>query len=85
MSPETLKRTKLERLVGFGPKTIRVSFERLTLTLSKKGWSASVQWEGTTGARGRGMTPEDAIAESIKFAKNKWGCDTYLDGYHVCN
>lgn len=48
-------------------------FKRLGLTLSKKGWTASVQWEGTSGARGEGKTQNEAIAEAILFAQREWG------------
>ena len=48
-------------------------FKRLGLTLTPKGtWTASVQWEGTTGARGTGKTIAEAIASSIKTVEEKW-------------
>lgn len=50
-------------------------FSRLGLTLSKKGWTSSVQWDGTTGARGTGKTIEEAIANSIKTAEREWGVE----------
>ena len=48
-------------------------FKRLGLTLTPKGtWTASVQWEGTTGARGTGKTIAEAIESAIKFVEEKW-------------
>ena len=48
-------------------------FKRLGLTLTPSGsWTASVQWEGTSGARGTGKTIAEAIASSIKFVEEKW-------------
>jgi hypothetical protein len=47
-------------------------FNRLGLTLSVKGWTSSVQWSGTIGARGTGKTIAEAITNSIKFAEEKW-------------
>ena len=47
-------------------------FNRLGLTLSKKGWTASVQWNGTCGARGTGKTQEDAIEDAIETAEREW-------------
>ena len=40
-------------------------FERLGLTLSVKGWTASVQWKGTTGFRGTGKTQEEALKNVV--------------------
>jgi hypothetical protein len=73
MTPEMVERTIAHR---HNP----CPFKRLTLTLSKRGWTASVQWQGTIGARGCGDTQEEAILDSIKFAKEKWGTDVSLDG-----
>ncbi len=48
-------------------------FKRLGLTHTPKGlWTASVQWEGTTGARGTGKTIAEAIESAIKFVEEKW-------------
>lgn len=41
------------------------AFKRLGLTLSAKGWTASVEFEGTCGFRGKGKTQGEAIANSI--------------------
>jgi hypothetical protein len=49
-------------------------FERLVLTLSKCGWVASVQWEGTLNSQGKGKTVDEAINKSIEFAKKEWDC-----------
>jgi hypothetical protein len=47
-------------------------FDRLTLTLSAKGWTASIQWKSTTGARGTGETQLEAVNDAIAFAKKEW-------------
>lgn len=48
-------------------------FDRLTLTLSAKGWTASVQWKGTNGARGHGSTQLEAVNNAIQYAETEWG------------
>jgi hypothetical protein len=53
-------------------------FDRLTLTLSKKGWTSSVQWKGTLGARGTGKTAESAIEDSLAFARKTWKASVFL-------
>ncbi len=81
MTPEALKAT---RFFTWEPDSYTKAnypkgktFNRLTLTLSAKGWTSSVQWEGTVGARGIGKTIEEAIDASIKFASTEWnGYDT---------
>ena len=57
-------------------------FKRLTLTLSAKGWTASVEWEGTTGIRGTGKTQEEAIEKAVKSLSEQWGCYAVLKGVH---
>jgi hypothetical protein len=47
------------------------AFKRLGLTLSAKGWTASVEWEGTCGIRGTGKTQEEAIANAVG-SLSKW-------------
>ena len=47
-------------------------FNSLGLTLSAKGWTASIQWRGTYGARGNGKTIEDALNNALTFARVEW-------------
>jgi hypothetical protein len=49
------------------------AFKRLGLTLSAKGWTASVEFDGTTGTRGTGATQEEAIGNAIA-SLSKWNC-----------
>lgn len=77
MTPEVLKTTRFFRWEPTAYDKRKYpkgqAFSRLTLTLSAKGWTSSVQWEGTTGARGTGDTIEEAIADSVKNL-SKWNC-----------
>jgi len=77
MTPEVLKTTRFFYWEAneFTKKTYPngQAFKRLTLTLSAKGWTSSVQWEGTTAARGTGKTIEEAIDNSIK-SLSEWNC-----------
>jgi hypothetical protein len=77
MTPERLQRTRFHEK---SPSTYAQqrfpkghAFFRLTLTLSAKGWSASVQWEGMLGISGRGPTQEAAIAQAVEFASTDFG------------
>ena len=81
MTPETLQKTRL--VYDHYEKIECRDFNRLTLTLSAKGWTASVQWKGTTGARGTGPTPEIAIDEAIRFVHSKWDGGVCIDGRKV--
>jgi hypothetical protein len=47
------------------------AFKRLGLTLSAKGWTASVEFEGTCGIRGTGKTQEESIGNAIA-SLSKW-------------
>lgn len=69
MTPEVLKNTRFFR---FGRSAYDKQkypngqpFSRLTLTLSAKGWTSSIQWKGTCGSRGVGSTIEEAIEASL--------------------
>lgn len=74
MTPEDLKNTVIVPVGSFAIKQYPNGqrFVRLGLTLSKKGWTASIQWEGTSGARGTGKTQEEAISDALNTVKTAW-------------
>ena len=47
-------------------------FYRLTLTLSGRGWTSSIEWRGMCGTRGSGRTQIEAINNSIDAAEKYW-------------
>lgn len=69
MTPEQLQKTTVTRKNrdAYDRKKYPTGqkFARLGLTLSAKGWTASIQWEGTTGFRGEDKTLEGAIHRAI--------------------
>ena len=48
------------------------SFKRLGLTLSAKGWTASIEYQGTIGFRGKGETQIEAILDAIHTAETEY-------------
>jgi hypothetical protein len=52
-------------------------FYRMGLTLSSKGWTASVEWDGMVGARGKGATQVEAINNAILYAEKEYGVKIY--------
>jgi hypothetical protein len=47
-------------------------FKRLGLTLSAKGWTASIEYQGTIGFRGKGETPLEAMRETPSRTHGKF-------------
>lgn len=82
MTPEIVQQSVLwtKRPDSFTKKRYPAgqSFDRVGLTLSAKGWTASIQWKGTVGARGKGKTISEALNAAVALAERDWNCEIHF-------